>query len=114
MRKDFLGYLATEKPDVLCLQETKCQPEDVDQVWPKAYTVFWNSAHKKGYAGTAILTKIRPLEVVPHIGLPEHDQEGRVLTAEFADFFLVNHLKRAFIQSEILGSDHCPVGIETK
>ena len=90
MRKDFLGYLATEKPDVLCLQETKCQPEDVDQVWPKAYTVFWKSAHKKGYAGTAILTKIRPLEVVPHIGLPEHDQEGRVLTAEFADFFLVN------------------------
>jgi exodeoxyribonuclease-3 len=90
LRKNFLDYLASEKPDVLCLQETKCQPEDVDQVWPAPYTAFWNAAQKKGYAGTAILAKNRPLDVLPHIGITEHDREGRVLTAEFADFFLVN------------------------
>jgi len=90
LRKNFLDYLASERPDVLCLQETKCQPEDVDQVWPTPYTAFWNAAHKKGYAGTAILTKTAPLSIVPHIDIAEHDQEGRVLTAEFVDFFLVN------------------------
>jgi exodeoxyribonuclease III len=90
LKKNFLEFLAAEKPDVLCLQETKCMPEQVEQLWPVSYTTFWNSAEKKGYSGTAIFTKERPLKVTPHIGVAEHDKEGRVLTAEYADFFLVN------------------------
>jgi len=90
LRKNFLDFLEAEKPDILCLQETKCSPDDVEQLWPRHYTTYWNSAEKKGYSGTAIFTLTRPLQVEPHIGLAEHDREGRVLTAEFADFFLVN------------------------
>ena len=90
LKKNFLEFLSTEKPDVLCLQETKCTPDQVEQLWPASYTTFWNSAEKKGYSGTAIFTKERPLKVTPHIGVAEHDKEGRVLTAEYADFFLVN------------------------
>ena len=90
LKKNFLEFLDAEKPDVLCLQETKCHPDQVEQLWPASYTTFWNSAEKKGYSGTAIFTKARPLNVTPHIGIAEHDREGRVLTAEFADFFLVN------------------------
>ncbi len=90
MKRNFLATIAKEKPDVLCLQETKCGPDDVDGSWPKGYTMHWNPAEKKGYAGTAILTKIPPLQVRPHIDVPEHDHEGRVLTAEYASFYLVN------------------------
>jgi exodeoxyribonuclease-3 len=90
LRKGFLDYLAREKPDVLCLQETRCEPNDVEQLWPAAYTTYWNTAEKKGYAGTAIFTQSRPLSVMTGIGLAFHDREGRVLTAEFPDFFLVN------------------------
>ena len=90
LKKNFLEFLDAEKPDVLCLQETKCTPDQVEQLWPASYTTFWNSAEKKGYSGTAIFTKERPLKVFPHIDIVEHDCEGRVLTAEFEDFFLVN------------------------
>lgn len=90
LKKNFLEYLESESPDVLCVQETKCRPEDVDQLWPGGYTVFWNSAEKKGYSGTAILTRQQPLAVTQGIGKPEHDREGRVLTAEYEDFHLVN------------------------
>ena len=90
MKKNFLEFLGAEKPDVLCLQETKCTPDQVEPLWPASYATFWNCAQKKGYSGTAIFTKERPLKVTSHIGIAEHDQEGRVLTAEFKDFFLVN------------------------
>jgi exodeoxyribonuclease-3 len=90
LRKNFLEFLAAEQPDILCLQETKCRPEQVEQLWPTSYTTFWNSAEKPGYSGTAIFTKTRPLNVTPHLGVAEHDKEGRVLTAEFAGFFLVS------------------------
>lgn len=90
LKKNFLEFLDTEKPDILCLQETKCTPDDVEQLWPAQYTTYWNCAVKKGYSGTAIFTKPRPLKVTPHIGVTAHDQEGRVLTAEYDDFFLVN------------------------
>ncbi len=90
LRKNFLEFLAAETPDILCLQETKCRPEDVEQLWPADYTTYWNSAEKKGYSGTAIFTRTRPLQVTQGIGLAEHDHEGRVLTAEYADFILVN------------------------
>ena len=90
LRKNFLDYLDSEKPDILCLQETKCGPNDVEQLWPASYTTYWNTAEKKGYAGTAIFTRTRPITVAQGINIDEHDREGRVLTAEFADFFLVN------------------------
>jgi exodeoxyribonuclease-3 len=90
LRKNFLDYFDAERPDVLCLQETKCDPNDVEQLWPSKYTTYWNTAEKKGYAGTAIFTKARPLRVTPHIGIGQHDREGRVLTAEYDSFFLVN------------------------
>jgi exodeoxyribonuclease-3 len=90
LRKNFLEYLETEAPDILCLQETKARPEDVEQLWPATYTTYWNSAEKKGYSGTVIFTKTRPLNVSLGIKIVEHDNEGRVLTAEYPDFFLVN------------------------
>jgi len=90
IRKNFLEFLNAEKPDVLCLQEIKCLPEDVQAVWPSAYEMFFNSAIKKGFSGTAILTRKTPLRVIPHIGVSEHDKEGRVLLAEFDEFNLVN------------------------
>jgi len=90
MRKNFLDYLAQEAPDILCLQETKATPEDVEQLWPATYTVYWNTAQKKGYSGTAIFTFTRPLKVTNGINHADHDNEGRVITAEYSDFFLVN------------------------
>ena len=90
LKKNFLEFLAEEQPDVLCLQETKCTPDDVEQLWPAHYTTYWNCAEKKGYSGTAIFTKTRPLTVVNGMGVAEHDREGRVITAEYADFYLVN------------------------
>lgn len=90
MRKGFLDYLEQENPHILCLQETRCGPEDVEPLWTAHYRTHWNVAEKKGYAGTAIFSKARPLSVTRGIGKPRHDREGRVLTAEFEDFFLVN------------------------
>jgi exodeoxyribonuclease-3 len=90
LKKNFLEFLDAEKPDILCLQETKCTPDDVEQLWPASYTTFWNCAEKKGYSGTAIFTRTKPVNVIPHIDISEHDREGRVLAAEYADFFLVN------------------------
>jgi exodeoxyribonuclease-3 len=90
LRKNFLEYLEAESPDILCLQETKARPEDVEQLWPATYTTYWNSAEKKGYSGTVLFTKSRPLNVSLGIKIVEHDNEGRVLTAEYPDFFLVN------------------------
>ena len=90
LKKNFLEFIDSEQPDILCLQETKCTPDQVEQLWPRHYTTYWNSAQKKGYSGTAIFTKERPLKVEPHIGVSEHDNEGRVLTAEFKEYFLVN------------------------
>jgi exodeoxyribonuclease-3 len=90
LRRNVLEYLADERPDVLCLQETRTEPDEVKPRWPTAYETFWNPAKKKGYAGTAIFTTIRPLRVFAGIGRAAHDAEGRVLTAEYDDFFLVN------------------------
>lgn len=90
LRRNFLDYLAGEDPDVVCLQETRAGPDDVEQLWSAAYTTYWNPAQKPGYSGTVLFTKQRPLQISTGLGLTRHDQEGRVLTAEFADFFLVN------------------------
>lgn len=90
LRKNFLEYLAAEDPDILCLQETKAGPDDVETLWPAAYTTYWNTAAKKGYSGTAIFTKDRPLRVTRGMNQPRHDGEGRLLSAEYPDFHLVN------------------------
>jgi len=90
LRKNFLEFLDAERPDILCLQETRCHPDEVEQLWPAHYATHWNAAERKGYSGTAVFTRHRPLNVTTGIGRDEHDREGRVLTAEFADFFLVN------------------------
>ena len=90
LRKNFLDFLQSESPDILCLQETKASPDDVEQLWPSTYTTYWNSAQKKGYSGTVIFTKKRPITVSNGIKLAHHDNEGRVLTADYPDFFLVD------------------------
>ena len=86
--KGFLDYVAAENPDVVCLQETKLQPEqavfELD-----GYHRYFNSADKKGYSGTAILTKEEPLSVTYDFGDDIHRHEGRIITAEYPDFYLV-------------------------
>ena len=88
MTKGFNDFLAAEDPDVICLQETKMQREQADFDFA-GYTEFWNSAEKKGYAGTAIFTKTEPLNVTYGIGDEQFDCEGRVICAEFPEFYLV-------------------------
>ena len=90
LKKNFREFLETENADIVCLQETKLSEIISDPCWETHYTVQWNLAEKKGYSGTAILSKVPPLNVTRGIGIAEHDREGRVLTAEFADFFMVN------------------------
>lgn len=90
MRRNFLDFIGTEKPDILCLQETKCTPDDVEQLWPATYTTYWNTADKKGYSGTVVFTQKRPLSISNGMGIPEHDREGRLITAEYDGFYLVN------------------------
>ena len=91
LKKDFLGWLERSGADIVCLQETKARPDQVVEVaWPDQYERFWNSAEKPGYSGTAIFTKTPPLSVTYGIGVEDHDREGRVITAEFEKFFLVN------------------------
>src|SRR5512139_1855208 len=90
LKKNFLDYLAEENPDLLCLQETRCSPDDVEQLWPVTYTTYWSTATKKGYSGTVLFTKRRPMGIATGIGGAALYRKGRVLTAKFADFFLVN------------------------
>jgi exodeoxyribonuclease-3 len=91
MKKDFAQILSDLNPDVMCLQETKAQDHQVLEALAeiKAYHVFCNSAQRPGYSGTAILTKEKPISVTKDIGITEHDTEGRVLCAEYKDFYLV-------------------------
>ncbi|TXF69718.1 exodeoxyribonuclease III [Bacillus subtilis] len=89
MRKmDFLSYLKEEDADIICLQETKIQDGQVD-LQPEGYHVYWNYAVKKGYSGTAVFSKQEPLHVMYGIGIEEHDQEGRVITLEFENVFVM-------------------------
>jgi len=87
--KGFHDFLAVAKADIVCLQETKARPEQVSAVF-EGYEIIWNSAERPGYSGTAILTKTKPRSVHLGIGHDEHDREGRVITAEFEEFYVVN------------------------
>ncbi|MDR1603309.1 MAG: exodeoxyribonuclease III [Gracilibacteraceae bacterium] len=89
LKKGFNDFFRAAAADLFCLQETKLQPDQVTEVWP-GYTAYWHSAVKKGYSGTAVLTRTEPLSVTCDIGSAEHCGEGRVMTLEFADFQLVN------------------------
>lgn len=88
MGKGFLDFFTQAQADAVCLQETKMQPDQLTLELP-GYHQFWNSAVKKGYSGTAIFARQEPLSVQIGIGIPEHDQEGRVITLEYEDFYLV-------------------------
>ena len=85
---DFDKAFTALDADFFCLQETKMQPGQLDLEY-LGYTSFWNSAEKKGYSGTAIYSKHQPLSVTYGMGLSEHDSEGRVITLEMPDFYLV-------------------------
>ena len=87
--KGFFDFFAAEDADIFCLGETKMQPGQA-QVDTPGYHQYWNSAQRKGYSGTAVFCKKEPLSVSYGLGIEEHDQEGRVITLEFEDFYLVN------------------------
>ena len=88
LNKGFLDFCAFADADVICLQETKMRPEQAEFDLP-GYTRFWNSADKAGYSGTAVFTKTEPLNVTYDFGMDEHRHEGRVITAEYPEFYLV-------------------------
>jgi exodeoxyribonuclease-3 len=91
LKKGLLEFMESSGADAICLQEAKAHPGDVQHIaWPGGYEMYWNPAVKKGYSGTVTFTRQKPLSVALGIGLPEHDGEGRVITTEFADFFLMN------------------------
>lgn len=90
LKKGFDDFLVDYQPDILCLQETKISKDLVNDFAFNGYPhLYWNCAEKKGYSGTAILSKAEPLNVSYGIGIEKHDSEGRVITAEFGEYFLV-------------------------
>lgn len=89
LKKDFEQSFLNLDADIFCLQETKMQPGQAEFA-PEGYTQFWNSAERKGYSGTAVFAKQRPLQVQMGIGIDMHGDEGRAITLEYPDFYLVN------------------------
>jgi len=90
LTKGFEEFFQKENADIFCIQETKCQQDQIELKFENYYD-YWNSAEKKGYSGTAIFTKKKPMKVTYGIGIEEHDNEGRIITLEFEDFYLVNN-----------------------
>lgn len=90
MDKGLREYLTASDADVVCLQEVKAMQEQAGLEWFKDYQVVWNAAQKKGYSGTAILTRLPFKRSELGMGVDEHDREGRVVTLEFPDFYVVN------------------------
>jgi exodeoxyribonuclease-3 len=89
IKKGFYDFMNDEKPDIICLQETKAHKDQVDLQLPDYPYKYWNSAIKKGYSGTAIFSKVKPLNCINDIGIDQHDQEGRVITLEFEKYYLI-------------------------
>lgn len=89
LKKGFVDVVKKHQPDVLAVQETKAHPSQVDLDIP-GYEQFWNAAEKKGYSGTAVFTRKKPVSVSYDLGVAHHDKEGRVTTLEFPKFYLVN------------------------
>ncbi len=88
MQKGFADFFNNISADVVCLQETKLQEGQIDFA-PEGYYSYWNYAEKKGYSGTAVFTRKKPISVTAGIGVEEHDHEGRVITLEYEDFYLI-------------------------
>lgn len=88
--KGFEDFFKTVDADIFCIQETKMQEEQAEKINFDGYYKYMNSAEKKGYSGTAIFTRIKPINVTYGLGIEEHDKEGRIITLEFDKFFLVN------------------------
>lgn len=89
VRKGFLDFVAEVDPDVMCLQEVRAEPDQVNLPLPQ-YHIYWNSAEKKGYSGVATFTKKKPLNATYDMGIEKHDREGRMVTLEYKNYFLVN------------------------
>lgn len=90
LNKGLREYMLEGDADVICLQETKAQQEQVDLNWFPGYSAVWNSAQKKGYSGTLILSRVPFHTNTLGFGIDEHDREGRLITVEFPDFYVVN------------------------
>ncbi len=88
LKKGFLDFVKKENPDILCIQETKAHPAQVDKILDNYEHHYWHSAEKKGYSGTAIFSKVEPMSVIYGDG-PMNDNEGRVITLEFKDYYLL-------------------------
>ena len=88
--KGFDDVFKNLNADIFCIQETKMQEDQAESISYDGYYKYMNSAEKKGYSGTAIFTKLKPLSVTYGIGIEEHDKEGRIITLEYDKFFLVN------------------------
>ena len=89
LNKGFMNFFNEVQADIFCIQETKMQEGQVTLELP-GYEQYWNSAERKGYSGTAIFTKVKPVSVTYGLGIEEHDKEGRIITLEFEKFYLVN------------------------
>ena len=88
MNKNFMEFFKAADADIFCLQETKLQEGQIEMNLP-GYHQYWNYAEKKGYSGTAIFAKREPISVAYGIGVEEHDHEGRVITLEYPEFYMV-------------------------
>jgi len=89
LKKGFLDFVSKENPDIICIQETKASPEQVDLNLENYPYKYWNSAIKKGYSGTAIFSKIKPIAIENDLKIEKHDQEGRVICFELDNYYLV-------------------------
>ena len=89
LKKGFLDFINDFNPDIVCIQETKAHPEQVDLDLDNYKYKYWNSATKKGYSGTAIFSKIKPISVQNDMNIEKHDDEGRVICMELKNYFLV-------------------------
>ncbi|MGN1124309.1 MAG: exodeoxyribonuclease III [Eubacterium sp.] len=88
MGKGFEDFFKEADADIFCLQETKLQQNQIDFA-PEGYNCFWSYAEKKGYSGTAVFSKQKPLNATYGMGIDEHDKEGRMITLEFEDFYFI-------------------------
>ena len=89
LKKGFLDFMNQENPDIICIQETKASPEQVELNLENYPYKYWNSAIKKGYSGTAIFSKIKPITIENNLQIEKHDQEGRVICFELDNYYLV-------------------------
>jgi len=89
LKKGFLDFVNDINPDIICIQETKAHPEQVELTLENYPYKFWNSAEKKGYSGTAIFSKINPMSVTNNLGIEKHDSEGRVICFEMKKYYLI-------------------------